>query len=306
MGGAILASALRSARRFRARGSRTTSPRKLPGALREVASPWEQSAAFRGPSGSHWSWAPGSIHSANTGATPIVGVTVAMDERLLIAASGVVNLDRPTNWFGWWPGMDPVSANVPPNSATVVPYTLRRLVWTIDWLQTRSPYAIDPQRTAVMGNSMDGAGTLLLGRFRPGRFSAANSFVPQRYTPEIGPAGGPLRVNEFFDAAIRLSPSCSRVGGRADEPGTGPAAGQGAARSAAIVRFGLMMDRPGRSGIASAFSRMSAITSAGVSPGRSARIFAARFATCGAAIEVPEKGITRPPGTTLGMRKPFA
>jgi pimeloyl-ACP methyl ester carboxylesterase len=176
-----------------------------------------------GPSGSHWSWAPESIHYANDGATPVNGITVAMDDRLFVATNGTVNLDRPTNWFGWWPGMDPINTNVPPNSAIVVPYTLRRLMWTIDWLQTRSPYAIDADRTAVMGNSMGGAGTLLVSRFRPDRFSAATAFVPQHYTPEtgqrlfgttaqnlatteIGPSGAPLRVNDFFDAAVRLSP----------------------------------------------------------------------------------------------------
>jgi pimeloyl-ACP methyl ester carboxylesterase len=176
-----------------------------------------------GGTGSHWSWAPESVHYANTDATPTVGVTVAMDDRLFVASNGVVSLDRPTNWFGWHPGMDPITALPAPSTAVVVPYTLRRLVWTLDWLQTRSPYAIDATRTAVMGNSMGGAGTLLLSRWRPERFSAATAFVPQHYTPdtgsrlfgtpalnlltsEVGPNGTALRVNDFFDAAVRLSP----------------------------------------------------------------------------------------------------
>ena len=175
-----------------------------------------------GPSGTHWSWAPESVHYANDDATPMGGVTVGMDDRLFVATNGTVNVDRPSNWFGWWPGMDPFGSNLPPNGAVVVPYTLRRLVWTIDWLQSRSPYSIDAQRTSVMGNSMGGAGTLLLSRFRPERFSAATAFVPQHYTPETGqrlfgttaqnlattetgPSGTPLRVNDFFDASIRLS-----------------------------------------------------------------------------------------------------
>ena len=175
-----------------------------------------------GQVGSHWQWAPESVHYANDEATPVGGITVAMDDRLFISTNGVVNSDRPTNWFGWWPGMNPTANSVPPNSAIVVPYTLRRLMWTIDWLQTRSPYSIDPQRTSVMGNSMGGAGTLLLSRFRPERFNAATAFVPQHYTPEtgqrlfgtpaqnlatteVGPSGSLLRVNDFFDASIRLS-----------------------------------------------------------------------------------------------------
>jgi pimeloyl-ACP methyl ester carboxylesterase len=177
-----------------------------------------------GPQGSHWSWAPESAQYANTGATPVDGITVAMDDRVFVATSGQVNLDRPSNWFGWWPGMDPISNNLPNNGAVVVPYTLRRLVWTIDWLQTRSPYAIDPERIALIGNSMGGAGTLLLSRFKPERFSTATAFVPQHYTPETGqrlfgtptqnlattepgPSGAALRVNDFFNAAIRLSPT---------------------------------------------------------------------------------------------------
>ncbi|MFO0491144.1 MAG: alpha/beta hydrolase-fold protein, partial [bacterium] len=168
-----------------------------------------------GQVGSHWQWAAESVHYANTEATPVGGITVAMDDRLFISTNGVVNLDRPTNWFGWWPGMNPTTNGVPPNNAVAVPYTMRRLMWTVDWLQTRSPYAIDPQRTAIMGNSMGGAGTLLLSRWRPDRFSAATAFVPQHYTPEtgqrlfgtptqnlatteLGPTGQPLRVNDFF------------------------------------------------------------------------------------------------------------
>lgn len=177
-----------------------------------------------GQSGGHWTFAPESFHYANDDATPVNGITVAMDDRIFISTNGQVNADRPSNWFGWWPGMDPVVNGNPPANAVVVPYTLRRLVWTIDWLQTRSPYAIDPKRTAVMGNSMGGAGTLLLSRFRPERFSAATAFVPQHYTPdtgqrlfgtpaqnlattEIGPSGTALRVNDFFDPAVRLSPT---------------------------------------------------------------------------------------------------
>jgi len=189
------------------------------------ASPYPATICLHGggPSGSHWAWAPESFHYASDEATPIGGITVAMDDRLFVATNGVVNLDRPTNWFGWWPGMDPIGSNLPPNSAVVVPYTQRRLVWIIDWLQQRSTYAIDRDRTSVMGNSMGGAGTMLLSRFRPDRFSAATAFVPQHYTPEtgqrlfgttaqnlatteVGPSGSPLRVNDFFDYAVRLSP----------------------------------------------------------------------------------------------------
>ena len=177
-----------------------------------------------GDLGSHWSWNPESFHYANTGAVPVGGITVAMDDRIYFAVNGVVNPDRPTYWFGWHTALDPVNNTPPGNNALVVPYTMRRVMWTIDWLQTRSPYAIDPDRTSIMGNSMGGVGTLLLSRWRPDRFSAATSNVPVIYTPdpglrlwgteqqnlpttEIGPDGQPIRVNTFFDYNQRLSPT---------------------------------------------------------------------------------------------------
>jgi len=101
---------------------------------------------------------------------------------------------------------------------------MRRVMWTLDWLQTRSPYSIDPDRTSIMGNSMGGVGTLLLSRWRPERFSAATSNVPVIHTPdtgqhlwssvqqdlsttEVGPNGQPIRVNSFFDFNQRFSPT---------------------------------------------------------------------------------------------------
>jgi pimeloyl-ACP methyl ester carboxylesterase len=176
-----------------------------------------------GSAGSHWSWSPETAHYANNDATPVLGITVAFDDRLYISTNGMLNSDRPTNWFGWWPGLNPFTPNPPPDDAVVVPYTMRRLLWTMDWLQTCSPYMIDPQRVSVMGESMGGAGTLLISRLRPERFSAATALVPQHYTPETGqrlfgttaqnlatteagPSGAALRVNDFFDAAVRLAP----------------------------------------------------------------------------------------------------
>lgn len=175
-----------------------------------------------GDQGSHWSWAPESAHYANTGSVPVGGITVAMDDRIYFAVNGVVNEDRPTFWFGWHTGLDPVNNALPGNNALVVPYTMRRVMWTLDWLQARSPYAIDPDRVSIMGNSMGGVGTLLLSRWKPERFSAATSNVPVIDTPdtgqrlwgtvpqnlrttETGPGGSVIRVNTFFDFNQRLS-----------------------------------------------------------------------------------------------------
>jgi YVTN family beta-propeller protein len=175
-----------------------------------------------GQQGSYWAYAPNSGHYRNTGNVPVDGVTIAFDDRLFLAGNGVVNEDRPSNWFGWHTGLSATNAANAPANAVVVPYTLRRLMWTIDWLIQSSPYNIDDKRIAIMGNSMGGTGTLLLSRWKPERFSAATAFVPPHYTPETGarlfgntqtnlvttekgPGGIALRVNDFFDPAVRIS-----------------------------------------------------------------------------------------------------
>lgn len=176
-----------------------------------------------GQQGSYWSYAPNSFHYGNTGNAPVDGYSITFDDRIFLSNNGVVNLDRPTNWFGWHTQLNATTAINAPANAVVVPYTLRRLDWTIDWLIHDSELAMDSTRIAIMGNSMGGTGTLLLSRWRPNRFSAASSFVPPHYTPEtagrlfgttqtnlktteVGPDGDTLRVNDFFDASVRISP----------------------------------------------------------------------------------------------------
>lgn len=176
-----------------------------------------------GPQGSYWTYAPNSFHYGNTGNAPVSGLTVAFDDRLYISSNGNVSTDRPTNWFGWHTQLNAtVPFNAPPNGL-VVPYTLRRLMWTIDWIINYSSYIVDSNRIAVMGNSMGGTGTLLLSRWKPERFSAASAFVPPHYTPEtagrlfgtaqtnlktteVGPGGDTLRINDIFDVANPISP----------------------------------------------------------------------------------------------------
>lgn len=175
-----------------------------------------------GQQGSYWAYAPNSGHYRNTGNVPTDGVTITFDDRVFLSTNGQLNEDRPSNWFGWHTKMSATNSANAPSTALVVPYTLRRLLWTIDWMRRSSAYAIDSSRIAVMGNSMGGTGTLLLTRWKPERFSAASAMVPPHYTPEtgsrlfgttalnlptteMGPDGKPLRVNDFFDPAVRLS-----------------------------------------------------------------------------------------------------
>jgi pimeloyl-ACP methyl ester carboxylesterase len=177
-----------------------------------------------GQQGSFWAYAPNSGHYRNTGNVPTDGITIAFDDRIFLASNGQLNEDRPSNWFGWHTKMSATVAANAPSTALVVPYTLRRLMWTIDWLIKSSTYSIDSARIAVMGNSMGGTGTLLLTRWKPERFSAATAMVPPHYTPETGSRlfgttalnlqttergqdGKPLRVNDFFDPTVRLSAS---------------------------------------------------------------------------------------------------
>jgi len=176
-----------------------------------------------GEFGSYWSYAPNGVHYKNTGNVPVDGITIAFDDRLFLSSNGVVNEDRPSNWFGWHTQLNPTTASNAPANGLVVPYTLRRLVWTIDWLLNESPYNIDSNRISIMGNSMGGTGTLLLSRWKPEKFAAATAFVPPHYTPgtggrlfgteqtnlvttETGPDGKKLRVNDFFNQARRISP----------------------------------------------------------------------------------------------------
>ena len=177
-----------------------------------------------GEFGSYWSYSPNGVHYRNTGNVPANGITIAFDDRLFMSANGVVNEDRPSNWFGWHTQLNATTASNAPAGGLVVPYTLRRLVWTIDWLVNESPYNIDSNRISIMGNSMGGTGTLLLSRWKPEKFAAATAFVPPHYTPgtggrlfgteqtnlvttETGPDGKKLRVNDFFNQAQRISPT---------------------------------------------------------------------------------------------------
>jgi predicted esterase len=176
-----------------------------------------------GPEGSYWSYAPNSGHYRNTGNAPTDGYTITFDDRLFLSANGIVSEDRPTNWFGWHTQLNATIPGNAPANALVVPYTLRRLLWTIDWLIKSPTHPIDSNRIAIMGISMGGTGTLLLSRWKPERFSAATAFVPPHYTPETGSRlfgnttsnllttetgpNGPLRVNDFFDPSARISPT---------------------------------------------------------------------------------------------------
>lgn len=182
--------------------------------------------------GHYWGWRPSYTYYANTGHLPAGGITIAHDDRVYRAAQGVVSEDSPSYWFGWYstmPAINPIGT--PPDNAVVVPYTLRRLIWIQDWIETHSTYAgrVDPKRISVMGTSMGGFGTHLLCRYKPERFSAGSAFVPVMGNPDTGASikwlgtstqnlatidsrdGVVLRVNDFFSPMAQLSPLRDRA-----------------------------------------------------------------------------------------------
>jgi hypothetical protein len=98
-------------------------------------------------------------------------------------------------------------------------------MWIQDWLEQRSPYRIDTTRVSLFGTSMGAGAASVLARRFPERFSVASCFVPAVFaaentanarrliglqsqnlaTVETSPVGGPLRINDYWNHATRLS-----------------------------------------------------------------------------------------------------
>lgn len=180
-----------------------------------------------GSSGAWNIWAPESGVTANCGNLLTTGIVVAHDDRVfMVNSSGVVDANLPSFWLGWSPSMNPFAVvNLTGTAQPVVPYTQRRVMWVQDWLEQRSPYRIDTSRVSLMGNSMGGAGSSMLARRYPERIAAASCYVPPigfaentgfarrvigtsaQNLPSVdpSPAGGVLRMNDYWNFATRLS-----------------------------------------------------------------------------------------------------
>jgi predicted peptidase len=181
-----------------------------------------------GGSSGQWNiWAPESGVTANCGNQLTQGIVVAHDDRVfMVNSGGTVDTSLPSFWLGWSPSMNPFAvANLNVSSQPVVPYTQRRVMWIQDWLEQRSPYRIDTSRVSLMGNSMGGAGSCMLARRYPERFAAATCYVPPigfaentgfarrvigtstQNLPSVdpSPAGGVLRISDYWNFATRLS-----------------------------------------------------------------------------------------------------
>ena len=85
----------------------------------------------------------------------------------------VLSLDDPINnsdmnsfWYGYHEGYDTqADDNTPPSEGTVHDYTLRRVIWTLVWMEQKFP--VDNTRVYAYGFSMGGIGSALLAMRRP-------------------------------------------------------------------------------------------------------------------------------------------
>ncbi len=109
--------------------------------------------------------------------------------------------ERNSFWYGYHERYDiESSSNLPPVSGTVVDYTMRRVVFTVEWARRNFP--IDPARVYAMGGSMGGIGSILLAFRRPDLVAAVHATVPKfdfAFLNDPNPAnvwnaGGPERA----------------------------------------------------------------------------------------------------------------
>lgn len=94
-----------------------------------------------------------------------------------VTGDGPGVIDSETRWFGYAAIFDRFSDQpraTLPNGSLVIPYTLRRNAWLVDWLVANRN--ADEHRVALMGHSMGGAGTSLNARYAPEKFCAAIAF----------------------------------------------------------------------------------------------------------------------------------
>jgi hypothetical protein len=157
------------------------------------------------------------------------------DDGLDVKKSGWVGIQK-SYWIGFWedynrfllPEEQPV-----PDTGLVIPYTMRRVIWELDWLLENEP--IDARRVSLMGGSMGGRGANYLSRAYPEKFAAWLSLCPGIKPPDGDPFTGTAEQNlttsfpgnpgimQAMDLRTRLSaierdiPFGKVVGGRADQ-----------------------------------------------------------------------------------------
>ncbi|MFZ4574027.1 MAG: GC-type dockerin domain-anchored protein [Phycisphaerales bacterium] len=185
--------------------------------------------AMHGGGGEYELFRPGVAARANMSLGMTDGIVVTPDDNVYARNLGALDA-RTSGWFGYDLAFDPFSAaarTAPPNTATVVNFTQRRVYWIMDWLlSARSPVQVDPDRIAMVGHSNGARGTSHLTRLSPGRFCAAVLYCPPfnlaednglndylrgddsqnlaTNLPRPGSAGV-LGMNDIFSPTVRLS-----------------------------------------------------------------------------------------------------
>ena len=94
-----------------------------------------------------------------------------------VTGDGPGVIDSETRWFGYATSFDRfvnAARTSLPNGSLVVPYTMRRNAWIVDWLIAHRN--ADPHRVALMGHSMGAGGTHLNVRYTPEKYCAAIAF----------------------------------------------------------------------------------------------------------------------------------
>jgi len=122
-----------------------------------------------------------------------------------------------TYWIGYWKDynrfIEPDSQPVP-DEGLVVNYTMRRIIWELDWLIGKEQ--ADPERISLMGGSMGARGANYLSRAYPDRFAAwlslSPGIEPQPGDPLFGSAAQNLFTNlpgnpRVLDVMDRIRPT---------------------------------------------------------------------------------------------------
>jgi len=100
------------------------------------------------------------------------------DDGVYMLSSGNIKKAK-TYWIGYWKDynrfVEPANQAVP-DDGIVVNYTMRRIIWELDWLI--ESLHVDPERISLMGGSMGARGANYLSRAYPEKFASWLSLSP--------------------------------------------------------------------------------------------------------------------------------
>lgn len=124
-------------------------------------------------------WRLGQPRWEREGADTSEGINVSLEDHVAQIIDGRPE-SHTSRWLGWartWQPFQNASA-LPADGDYVVPYTLNRLNWTLNWLKTRSSLTVDADRVALRGYSAGATGALLWAHTSPDQFSHLTLHCP--------------------------------------------------------------------------------------------------------------------------------